>query len=84
MPMNELDAHAKLVDHALHESWWTEALIEHEETAGAVEIHSNRTRWRSDGQADQGVCKSKSPRLTIDTQMWQAKGKRIGVGGVAC
>jgi type I restriction enzyme R subunit len=52
MTMNESDTRAKLIDPALHARGWTEDLIKREETAGAIEIHSDRARRRGKGRAD--------------------------------
>lgn len=50
--MSESDTRAKLIDPALHARGWTEDLIRHEETAGAIEIVGGKVRMRARGLMD--------------------------------
>jgi hypothetical protein len=52
MGFGEADTRAKLIDPALHARGWTEDLIRHEETAGAVEVVDGRPRRRARGRID--------------------------------
>src|SRR5256884_6228092 len=52
MGLGEADTRAKLIDPALHARGWTEDLIRREETAGAVEVVSERARRRPKGRVD--------------------------------
>ncbi len=52
MKLNEADTRAKLIDPAIHKRGWTEDLIQREETAGTVEIISDRPQRKPRGRID--------------------------------
>jgi len=50
--LSHADAHAKLIDPAIHARGWTEDLIRREETAGAIEIIDGRPYKQTKGRVD--------------------------------
>ena len=52
MGLNEAETRAKLIDPALYQQGWTEALIKREETAGTIEIIDGEAHKQNKGRVD--------------------------------
>jgi len=76
--LSESDTRAKLIDPAIHARGWTEELIRHEETAGAIQIIDGKPRKQARGRVDYTLrVKVNAEAQAVAVALIEAKGEHL-------